>query len=563
MLVAALTLLASGGNPAVTLTDEGSRVVLANGVVSFAVDKSTATIREMRLGESPNLAGRGAYFAVVDSKGKDGWDVKNGAFQVVRNTPDLAEVSVKAPIGGCDFDQHYVLRRGDPGFYVFVKMDRPASYPPEVLAQVRWSCYLNPQLFDYQFANDQERGPIPDLTGAPAVQDATYRLKDGTIYTKYNYCDYVEGHYVHGITGAAPGSYGAFIVMGSNEYLGAPTKQEITVHAGPIIHRFLHSGHFLPRNLANPTLPDGWTKMCGPWFVYLNKGDSPDEMWTLAKRRADLERKLWPYPWMADSDYPLVRSTVSGTLRIAGTNRPGANALIVLTAPTQDWQTQILGYNFSVRADSTGRFTIPNVRPGAYSLFAAIPGFVEEFQRKNVVVSPPNDLNLGSLTFAPAPVKKLLWQIGYPDRKTTGFKLSDRPRQYGLGALVPANLTFVVGKSDPAQDWYYAQAKPGDWNVAFQVDGSLPKGEGVLTIGVAGQTNDPRLEVLLNGASLGTITTAGNSSALYRSAVLGSSYYEVKEIRFPAEKLAAGANVLALRMHQGSIMYDTVRLAIE
>jgi rhamnogalacturonan endolyase len=303
--------------------------------------------------------------------------------------------------------------------------------------------------------------------------------------------------------------------------------------------------------------------MCGPWFVYLNQGDSPDSMWTLAKHRAEEERKVWPYSWMDDTDYPLARSNVSGVLRVAGSKAPASHALMILTAPNADWQTQILGYNFSVRADAVGRFTIPNVRPGTYWLHAVVPGYVEEFQRQEVTVRAGRNLNLGQLDFSPVPIKTLLWQIGYPDRKTTGFKLSDLPRQYGLDGQVPADLTFTVGVSDPAKDWYYAQAKAGDWNVSFRVDRSLPPGEAVLTIGVAGQTNDPHLEVLLNGQSLGTVTTAGNSSALYRSAVLGSSYYETKQVRFPADKLVRGPNVLTLRMIRGSIMYDTVRLAIE
>lgn len=553
----------------VTLTDEGSRVVLANGVVSFAVDKSTATIRQMRFGDSPNLAGRGAYFAVANSGGKDGWDVKNGDFRVIRNTPDLAEVAIKAPIGGCDFDQHYVLRRGDPGFYVFVKMARPKRYKPEVFGQVRWSCYLNPTLFDYELANDSEQGPIPDLAGAQQVQDATYRLKDGSVYTKYNYCDYVENHYVHGITGSKPGSYGAFIVMGSYEYLGAPTKQYITVHSGPIIHRFLHSGHFLPRNIAHPQLPDDWSKLDGPWFVYLNKGDSPAQMWEDAKRRAAHERGLWPYSWMADPEYPLKRSTVSGSLQVSPTGTPASNALLVLTEPDSDWQVEILHYIFSTRADIHGQFSIPNVRPGRYSLYASVPGYTEQFRMDNLEVKEGQNLNLRRIVVRRDPIKVLLWQIGYPDRTTAGFKLSDQPRQYGLDATVPANLKFFVGKSDPAKDWYYAQSKPGDWDIDFSLPKSpnvsfdSPAATAVLSIGIAGQTNNPHLEVLLSGEKIGDIETAGNSSALYRSAVLGSSYYELKTLRFPAEKLGQIENTLTLRLTKGSIMYDTIRLTIE
>jgi rhamnogalacturonan endolyase len=87
-------------------------------------------------------------------------------------------------------------------------------------------------------------------------------------------------------------------------------------------------------------------------------------------------------------------------------------------------------------------------------------------------------------------------------------------------------------------------------------------GEGVLTVGVAGQTRDPRLEVLVNDNSVGTYK-GGNSSASYRSAVLGSSYHENKIIRFPASMLRSGANTVTLRLGGGTIMYDVVKLEID
>lgn len=543
----------------VRLNDLGDKAELNNGIVRFQVDKSTGTIQDMHFAESPNLAGRGAYFAIANKPGNDGWDIHNADFKVVKNTPDIVDVSVKATVGGCEYDQHYVLLRDGSGFYVYVRMSRPKGLPPETFGQVRWSCYLKPEMFDYAISNDQEQGLIPDLTGAEKVQDATYRTADGKVYTKYDFCDYYENHFAHGITASKPGGYGAFVVTGSNEYLGGPNRQEIMVHSGPIIHRFLNSGHFMPRNLAHPALPDDWSKLCGPWFVVFTHGGTTAEMWDRAKMYAKLQRSQWPYRWLEAPDYPLERPTVKGQLRANG--RPAANALIVLSPTGSDWQAQILGYLFNTRSDRRGAFSLPKVRPGTYDLVASIPGYTEEFREEGLRVDGSGTVDLGDLAFRPEPVKREIWKIGFPDRTTKGFRLSDQPRQYGLDAQVPADLTYVVGKSDPAKDWWYAQTKPGDWNIEFPVSRAM-SGMAELTIGVAGQTNDPRLHVRLNGEEVGVVTTAGNSSALYRSAVLGSSYYEVKKVTFPAEKLRRGANTITLRMEKGSIMYDTVRLAI-
>lgn len=162
--------LAAPADP-VTLEDLGASVKLANGKISFLVGKTDATVRTLTLGQSPNLAGRGAYFAVANSGGRDGWDIHNGSFQLERNSPELACVSVAAQIGGVHFTQYYTLRRGDQGFYVAVLMQRRAGDPPERVGQIRWSCYLNSQLFNYQLVGDTEQGPIPDLQGAAKVQD--------------------------------------------------------------------------------------------------------------------------------------------------------------------------------------------------------------------------------------------------------------------------------------------------------------------------------------------------------------------------------------------------------
>jgi rhamnogalacturonan endolyase len=234
---------------------------------------------------------------------------------------------------------------------------------------------------------------------------------------------------------------------------------------------------------------------------------------------------------------------------------------MVLTAPTPDWQLQVLSYIFSVRADSSGHFVIPAVRPGRYTLFAAIPGVTDEFRQDDVSVGGDATTDLGSMIFQPACYAAQLWEIGFADRRTTGFRLSDQPRQYGLARLVPADLIYAIGRSVPSRDWYFAQSHPGDWTIDFDLARTYV-GEGVLTIGIAGQTNNPRLAVLVNGQPAGSYQ-GGNSSALYRSAILGSSYYENKIIRFPASLLRSGANTVTLRLSAGSVMYDVVKLEVD
>jgi rhamnogalacturonan endolyase len=548
-------------NDPVVLKDLGAKAQISNGRISFEVGKTDGTIRTMTLGNSPNLAGRGAYLAVANSGGHDGWDVHNGVFKVEQDTPDMVEVSVGAQIGGVHFTQYYWLRRDDAGFYVAVLMERRAEDPPERMGQVRWSFYLNDKLFNYQLVNDAEQGPIPDLKGAAKVQDATYRLADGSVYTKYNYCDYLESNWVHGLCGSGTGSYGAFIITPSTEFLQAPTKQELTVHSGPIMHRFLASGHFEPRSLSGPSIPDGWSKFCGPWLVYLNSGNSVGQIWADAKAQAEKEKGQWPYSWVQHPDFPLERRGVSGTLKLYDATRPAANALMVLAAPEPDWQVQVLDYIFNTRADADGYFTLRHVRPGNYTLYAAVPGVTDEFRKDNIIVTADGKVDLGTIVFTPAYYSARLWEIGVADLRTTGFRLSDQPRQYGLTEKVPADLTYTIGTSTPSRDWYFCQAKKGDWKINFNLD-RIYGGEGVLTLSIAGQTSNPKLQVFVNNTSVGAYS-GGNSDAGYRSAVLGSSYHEDKIIRFPASLLQTGTNTVTLRLSHGSIMYDELKLEID
>jgi rhamnogalacturonan endolyase len=560
LLMVGLPAMAAPNDP-VRLEDLGDKVQLSNGKISFTVTKADGTIRSLRLGDSPNLAGRGAYLAVVNSAGRDGWSVHNGDFKVEKQTAGLAEVSIGAQIGGVHFTQYYFLRPGDPGFYAALLMQRRPGDQPEHTGQIRWSFYLNGKLFNYQLVNDQEQGPIPDLKGATQVQDATYRLADGAVYTKYNYCDYLENSQVYGLCGTGAASYGAFIITPSGEFLQAPTKQELTVHAGPIMHRFLASGHFEPRELSSPSIPGGWSKFCGPWMIYLTAGGSPREIWAAAKAQAQEQIAQWPCAWVENPEYPVERGEVGGTLKLFDSTRPAANALIVLAAPQPDWQAQVLGYIFSTRADAAGRFTLPHVRPGTYTLYADVPGVTDEFRRDNITVAPNANADLGTLIFNPPYYSTRLWEIGVADLRTTGFKWSDQPRQYGLNAKVPANLTYTVGASVPSRDWYFTQAKRGDWTIRFNV-GRKFVGDGILTISVAGQTRNPRLEVLVNENSVGNYA-GGNSDAGYRSAILSSSYHENKVLRFPASLLREGDNTVTLRLSHGEIMYDELKLEID
>ena len=184
--------------------------------------------------------------------------------------------------------------------------------------------------------------------------------------------------------------------------------------------------------------------------------------------------------------------------------------------------------------------------------------------KNNIVVTANKTTGLNKLSWTPRQFGQKLWQIGLADRTTRGFKLSDHPRNYGVFNEVPANLTFTIGKSKEATDWYYAQTKQGSWEIKFNINRPLGT-ECLLTLGLAGSAKNPRLEVWVNDTKAGEYYF-GNDHTIYRSSILGG-YYQQQEIPFAASLLKQGENTISLRLpnvkYGGGIMYDAIRLEMK
>jgi rhamnogalacturonan endolyase len=342
---------------------------------------------------------------------------------------------------------------------------------------------------------------------------------------------------------------------------GGPMKQELTVHATtktPLILKMLQGEHF---GASAQTFESPDQKIYGPYFVYLNSAADHAAMITDAKQMAEQEVTLWPYQWMDHPLYPTERTSVSGRINIKNDMSP-EGLMVVLAQPGIDIYDQGKEYMFWSKTNVDGDFLIPHVRAGNYTLYAfATNGRItDEFQRDNVVISG-NETDLGTITWAPTQYEYLLWQIGQSDRKAGEFKLGNVARRYGLWDDVPPNLTYVVGSSSDANDWYYAQTKPGSWTVQFNLDQSFT-GDAVLTIGIAGAANDPLVEVYVNDSKQTTLSF-GNDRSVYRSANTGGKH-QIKPITFPANLLKTGENTVVFKLlsvgNRGGLMYDVVKL---
>lgn len=536
---------------------------IVSGAVSLSADSNARTATITNSFFTARLSSAGKVTSVVYNgheiiNGRAGFYLSNTAttwspssLRVVTNTSAMVDLAYVSSMG----EHHYVVRDGVSGLYSYFitgEMGGPVG-------EFRTVYRVDPTLFPNSF-NSQRSGALPTLAqieAATVLQDSTYLFSNGSVYTKYDWADYVLNDHVHGVFGS---SHGLWVIPVSPEaYNGGPLKQELTVHVesntgDATVLNMLSASHF---SAPAVTVPSG--KIFGPWLVYFNNGSSAD-----AVARAATEEAAWPYSWLSQPTYPTTRFLVQGTLTIAD-GRSTSGARVVLAEAGGDLYAIGKAYWFTAVCDATGHFTLPKVRPGTYSLYAyAQQGDVTaQFQKDAIVVSNA-PLNLGSVTWTPPNYPSKLWVIGTANRKADEFRLGNQLRAYALFKQVPANLTYTIGSSTPANDWYFCQTGVGRWTVNFSVV-QAQTGTAHLTIAIAASAKSPTVQVVVNGTNVGTLNYP-NDGTVYRSANQ-SGYYKLTQLDFPSSLLRIGANSVVFDMtactgapSPGGIEYDVIKL---
>ncbi len=488
--------------------------------------------------------------------------------RVVKNTPELAHFAV-IDNRALHLEHHFVMLRGESGVhpYAIVK-----SAPGANTGETRTMYRFDMDILDTAWSGERTgRQPkyafLQSISEAGNLGDETWRLPDGTVYQKYDYCLYYAeqpmwGHYGHG--------FGVFFMPVSNEsYAGGPLRQELCVHQDALILNYIGGGHF---GGGGGAAGRNGEKIDGPWYLYFNTGATPEAIIADAKKAAAEQKTKWPYRWVEEPLFPVQRTTVTGQLKLTH-DRSAAYAYIILgqpdnpgrggaggrgfgggrggaptgAAPVADrasiLYTQSGDYIFYVKADANGRFSLPAVRPGTYTLYAwQTQGPVTQSFAKDGVEVKGDKLDLGTIEWDAPYHPNLVFQVGKADRMAGEFKFGSAPRTNQWMNQVPSDLTFTVGKSKEADDWYYAQHS-GTWNIAFNVS-RVPTGNAYLTIPVAGGPGN--VTVLVNGTEIGKFSKSDDASV--RRAANRSGVYQRYEFTFPASALKAGENLVSLQM---------------
>jgi rhamnogalacturonan endolyase len=592
----------SGAEPPVTLAEDESGFTLANGQVTARVAKRTGDLVSLKYKDLEMLGkASGKPFGYWSHNGGGSLGSSRESAVVLdpkANGGERAIVSCKfAPGQGgnlpADVDLRFALGRGDAGLYVYSLWSHKPEYAALRLGEARYTLKLNEKVFDYLTidANRRKVMPTPEDwdKGTPLNMKEVRRMTTGRYAGqpehKYDYAAVQFDTPAFGWSSTAH-KVGLWVVNPTIEYLGGgPTKVELTGHldvntgAAPTLCNYWVGSHY-GGSAFLVAQGETWDKVVGPMLIYCNSAAGPEEMWKDALARAVKEAEAWPYEWAADAHYPgkAGRGSVTGriTLKDSLVSMEKVHNLLVGLAAPGDWQKDARSYQFWVRADKDGRFTIPRVRPGTYALRAFADGVLGEYSRPDVGASAGQTLDLGDLEWKPVRHGKQLWEIGIPDRSAAEFRHGDHYWQWGLYLKYPEefpkDVNFVIGQNDWRKDWNYCQppridgdrVSPTTWSVTFDLP-EAPRGKATLRLAFAGSSGRGGVQVSVNDQPAGGTGPLPVTGVMHRDGIRG--YWFERSVPFDAALLKAGRNVLKLtnpaRNWVDGVLYDYLRLELD
>ncbi len=474
----------TGTGANVTLTDSGSTVTLANGIVSIVCTKSSAQIGTINY--TYNNGGGTQTINVLSGNSNGGklyWE--NSTTEGLTFTYSLvvdpattggnyAEIEmVTTSVTNDVLDVHYSLLRGSTGFYVTAIWSHTSTNSALSMGECRDNIYAG-SIFNWMSV-DATRNRLMQVAGGSSIP-VFGAPKECTLWTSGLYSGLYEDKYkfsadlgvqrVWGWSSVGTGgkNVGIWNISASAEYYnGGPMKRELMEHIGTTILNMTDGSHYNMGTDGNFASGELWTKTYGPYFIYLNNvstaitgtNQPAQALYTDALVQGAAEQTAWPYYWFTNANYASAanRGTITGQFVIADSGNPNASASNLWVGVVQqpistdgvyDFQQWMKPYQFWVQSDANGNFTIPAVIAGNnYTLYAFGPGAAGTFMSQHqtggnppilynlpaspfsVTVTAGATNNLGTVTWTPTRVGATVFEIGYPDRLADKFRHSD------------------------------------------------------------------------------------------------------------------------------------------
>jgi len=595
--------------PDVWINEDDSVYTMSNDIVTVTISKQSGNMKSLVYNGMETIVG--GYWSHDTTGGAN--IITRIAIDPTSNGGDRGEVSVKGISGGikmghgpgaeadgdipADIEIRYSMGRGESGVYTYSIFDHLPEYAAATMTEARFAAGLV-DMYDWISVDEQRNRYYPE----PVADE-----------DKYAFTAIQSENLAYGWSSTTQ-KVGWWIINPTIEYLsGGPTKPEFLCHrntdaaAAPVVLNYWRSSHYGGAGVS-VSAGEHWTKVIGPFYMYMNGGDDANAMWDDAKTQAVKEKRKWPYSWVSGVDYPTrnERSAVSGKIVLNDSLMPGGARFIgklmvgLAYAPYRaesslggtrefNWQLDAKHYQFWERVDDqSGSFTIPDVRPGIYTLYAFADGVLGEFTKADITIQTGGaPLDLGQLEWKPIRHGRQLWEIGIANRTATEFMNGDKyfepdvPLAYP--PLFPNDVNFTVDQSDYSRDWYFEHI-PHDVNgtaVAAPYQGvvgqgratpfaihfnlaSSPNGRATLRLAICG-TGTNRIDVAVNNTSIGPVSLGIPDGVITGHQVQG--LWDERELSVDAALLSQGSNGLTLIVPAGSInngvIYDYLRLELE
>jgi len=451
----------TGTGANVTLTDNGTTVTIANGIVSIVCTKSGASINQINYTYNN---GGGTKTMQLLNGGTDGgelyWETggfdatasgyfSDTAYTVVANPANTggnyAEISMQSasPSNGV-MEVHFSLLRGSSGFYVTPIWYHRSQDVAMGMGETRDNIYAG-SIFNWMSV-DAARSRLMEVSGGLAIGVLgapvevslwTNGIYQGQYEDKYKYSADFGDQRVWGWSSVGTGgqNVGLWNVSGSMEYhVDGPLKRDLMEHIGTTVLNMMNSSHYgSGNNDGSWAAGEVWTKVYGPYFIYFNNvantltgTNAPAQaLYSDALAQALAEQGIdtngqptgatgaWPYYWFTNAYYTPAsgRGTITGQIAIADSANPNASAAGLWVGAIQqpsttdgmhDFQEWMKAYQFWVKSGTNGSFTIPNVVPGNnYTLYAFGPGSPGMFQSQSQSGgNTPDTYNLPATPFS-------------------------------------------------------------------------------------------------------------------------------------------------------------------
>jgi len=605
----------------VTVADYGSSVVLSNGIVKATIVKSSATVTSLIYNGVELISGGFNGGQLYWSWNMPNYQNPSGCTYTLTVDPhsnsfNYAEIKLHMRWDGTsstaamDVDVYYSLPKGAQGVYASATLSHPATYPALPGGEWRMAGYPNPR-FDWLSVDSLRNRLMPsgyDLDNSLPVDGAP---KEVTLLTTGIYKNNYECKYDYSADFGAIDAWGwssttdnvgLWITAPSKEYYpGGPMKRELMCHATPVILNMLGGTHYGMGDNGSVAAGEDWQKTFGPFLIYCNKvapgtADAPHALWNDAINKAKAEQAAWPYSWYTNPNYVQEsgRGTVTGKLVINSIGASAANMWVGLakmplgSTNVTDFQRWNKNYQFWVKTDASGNFSIPHVLPGTYNLYAFGAGAAGQLTRTDyATVTAGGTTNLDTVLWTPNRIAPTVWEIGVPDRNAAEFKHGSDwwtsnifPNTHWAKFMdyvdeFPNGVNYTIGQSDPATDWNFvmpydksAQSTSPKWTVNFKLPLAPKSGTNASVYVALAASFSAALILNVNDSNITSpvtgVTFGDNSDAMIRKGIHGA--FTDARFTFPASLLKAGDNHIAFTIRitgggtSGDVMFDYLRL---